>query len=90
MPSSGHPSFRYLRSSDDRDRVQKIYMRFGRDTFTVRDLKSEVLPDINSGQIASWNSSNIIESVGKESSVNIWKLSEGVIETIIHQLNGEL
>jgi hypothetical protein len=65
-------------------------MRFGRDTFTVRDLKSEVLPDVNSGEIASWNSSNIIESVGKESAVNIWKLSEGVIETIIHQLNGEL
>ena len=79
---SGSPSVRYFRSSDNRDRIQKIYLHFGTDTFTVRDLKEDVLPDTNSGEIIKWESSNIIESVGMENYVHIWKLSDMVINII--------
>ncbi len=79
---SGSPSVRYLRSSDNKERIEKIYLHFGSDTFTARDLKDEVLPDTNSGEIVKWESSNIIESVGMKNSVHVWKLSDMVINII--------
>lgn len=79
---SGSPSIRYLRGADNRERIQKIYLRFGRDTFTVRELKDDILPDTNSGEIVKWESSNIIESVGMENSVHVWKLSDMVIDIL--------
>jgi len=79
---SGSPSIRYMRGADTKERIQKIYLRFGSDTFTVRDLKEEVLPDTNSGEIIKWESSSIIESVGMKDSVHLWKLSDMVINII--------
>jgi hypothetical protein len=90
----GQPALRYLRTNESRERIQKIYLRFGRNPFTIRTLKAEALPDTRSGEICKWDSTRVIECVGKtqrskhDSSVKIWRLSETVIGIMSNQPEG--
>jgi hypothetical protein len=82
---SGHPTFRYLRSEDDRERITKIFRKYGNDEFTMSDLKEDILPDTCSGEICRWSWTKVIEKVGKtseKSPTNVWRLSDSVIEVI--------
>ena len=90
----GQTGMRYLRTDEARERIQKIYLQFGRNPFTVRTLKAEALPDTHSGEICKWDSTRIIECVGKtprnkhDNSVKIWRLSETVIEIMSNHSEG--
>jgi len=90
----GLPSMRYLRTDYDRERLLKVFETFGRGVFTIRNLKSDVLPDTTSGEITRWDSNRVIECVGrtpqtkKESSVKIWKLSDTVARVMNQHLIG--
>jgi len=86
----GQPGIRYLRTDESRERIQKVFVQYGRDSFTMRDLKDTVLPDMTSGEIYKWSTSKIIESVGRDSQTKIttWRLSESVVNVMTYHANG--
>jgi len=82
----GLPAIRYLRTDYDRERIQKVFNQYGREQFTMRDLKDTVLPDMTSGEIYKWSTSRIIESVGRNTQTKIttWKLSSSVVSVMTY------
>ena len=87
----GLPSIRYLRSGESRERISKVFQQYGRETFTMRNIKDTVLPDMTSGEIYKWSTSNIIECVEKDRQTKImtWRLSEGVVNVMTYHANGD-
>jgi hypothetical protein len=90
----GSPSVRYLRSEDDKDRLLKIYHKFGKDPFTARELKNTVLPDTTSAEICKWDSCGLITRAQTAqvstsgTSAAFWKIPDRVAEVLVKYERG--
>jgi hypothetical protein len=76
--------YRFTIGFDDREKLKPIFKKFGGSPFTRANILSEeILPDLTSGEISRWDSSNYIKKVpGIMDKASLWCLTAQTINIL--------